>query len=1098
VSETPEVVVIGPAERDAFSSGVRSFLTGLRDNYASLTVAQPEDQLKAPVGDLIAVAGHSVRLQVLHRTETKVDGVAGRPDLGVDVSGLPTGNVELKAPGNGADPNRFSDKRSRDQWDRFKALPNLIYTDGRQWALYRYGDLISGPVDLGVDVDRPGGEPHPDVFEDLLGLLVEFLGWKPIVPSSPRALAQMLAPVARLLRDEVLADIATGGILKALANEWRATLFPDATDKEFADGYAQTFTYALLLARLEGAQSPLQADNAAAELDNDHALLAQALRVIAQQDVRDAISMPVGLLERLIGAVDAGKLAKSSDPWLYFYEDFLAAYDPVQRNNRGVYYTPLELVGYQVRTADSILKTRLGKATGFGHEEVVVLDPAAGTGTYPLTVVAHSLAESVASGGQGLGAEVASRLGRNVNAFEILVGPYAVTHLRLARALTDAGGELPTDGVRVFLTDTLTEPALEGFAREINIFQRKLAAEQERASLVKSAATRVTVVIGNPPWDRDASGTDSTGRRKGGMIRYSEDGNIGLLKDFLEPLPIAVRADHSMSLYNDYVYFWRWALWKACEQQPGPAIVSLVTASSFVSGPGFAAMREQMRRAFDEIWITDLGGEGRGPLKSDNVFDGVLTPNAVAVGVRLGDESNRAAPAAVRYRRVSGDKAAKLKFLNAEIDLTDSESWELAGEGWGDSFIPAAKGDYTAWPAIDQIFPWTARGIQFSRSWPVSEDKGVLEARWSSLLGADKINQKKLLKESEDVGVDKSAKSFLTGDRLPAISGLAGEAQPDGYRRIGFRSFDRQWALADGRVIDRPRPALWGSMNSDQVFFTSVLEGTSAGPTLVAHAYVPDLNATNNRGGLVFPLYRSGRSNPNLASGLLAQLESVFGVPVSADQVASYMFGLTGTGAFVSRFRAELQSSGLRVPITTDLPLFEEVAAFGADLIWWSTYGERNLMARTLSSHALPAGSARASAAVQSPGGPFPSSVHYDENTRTLTVGECEIYPVSPAVWQFEVSGLPVVSSWLGYRMKKRAGKTSSDLDKVRPRTWSLTGELLDLLSVVEHIVSCEPDAIALIDRVVTSPLLSATTLPPLPIEETTPPSAIAVSPTMF
>src|SRR5690606_1128648 len=102
-------------------------------------------------------------------------------------------------------------------------------------------------------------------------------------------------------------------------------------DATFADGYAQTFTYALLLARLEGAPAPINAETAAKELDADHALLAQVLRVLGQSGTREAIGMPAGLLERIISAVDADKLRTSKDPWLYFYEDFLAAYDPKQR-----------------------------------------------------------------------------------------------------------------------------------------------------------------------------------------------------------------------------------------------------------------------------------------------------------------------------------------------------------------------------------------------------------------------------------------------------------------------------------------------------------------------------------------------------------------------------------------------------------------------------------------------------------------------------------------------------------------------------------------------------------------------------------------------
>ena len=100
--------------------------------------------------------------------------------------------------------------------------------------------------------------------------------------------------------------------------------------------------------------------------------------------------MPIELLERAIGAVDSAKISGDGDPWLYFYEQFLGAYDPKLRNDRGVYYTPVEVVRAQVRLAGSLLLNRFGKQLGYAADDVVVLDPAVGTGTYPLAVLDHA------------------------------------------------------------------------------------------------------------------------------------------------------------------------------------------------------------------------------------------------------------------------------------------------------------------------------------------------------------------------------------------------------------------------------------------------------------------------------------------------------------------------------------------------------------------------------------------------------------------------------------------------------------------------------------------------------------------------------------
>ena len=1060
-------------QRSGFFSHLTNAVAGLRANYASFTIAQPEDQLKAPVGSLVRAAGVAADLNITYRTEVRIDGIAGRPDLGIESDQLPVGSVELKAPGLGADPRRFRDKHSRDQWTRFQAIPNLIYTDGTQWSLFRSGVLARSRVDLKVDLlDPTGVQADEESMTALLDLLLDFLDWAPTVPSSPKALAQALAPVTRLLRNEVLADVEANGILRKLMGEWQTTLFPDVDEAGFADGYAQTFTYALLLARLEGATSPLSAESAASELDADHALLAQSLRVLGQPAVRTAIALPAGLLERLIDAVDATRLGKHKDPWLYFYEDFLAAYDPVQRNNRGVYYTPIELVRYMVGATDRALRDHLGRVDGFGDPSVVTLDPAAGTGTFPLAALELAVANATHWGGPGFAAEVATQVAENLYAFEFLVGPYAVTHLRLSRAVAEAGGSPPAKGVNVLLTDTLTEGVSSDAGATIPIFEQRLVEEQIRASVVKSAATPVTVVIGNPPYDRDTTGSGAAARRKGGMVRYgATPGSTGLLSTFLDRLDTTTRAQQSLQLYNDFVYFWRWGIWKATEQHLGNSIVCFVTASSYLTGPAFGGLRATLRERFTHIWITDLGGDSRAAARGDeNVFEGIRTPVAVALCVRRDDRVGQ--DPEIRFRSLRGSRASKFETL-ASLD----EEWTLlpAPPDPLAPLTPDSGTEYATWTPITDVFPWTARGIQFSRSWPVAETAELARKRWDMLVAAPKAERLALLKKSRDADPAREYGSFNTqGLRLPAIAKLTPGAEPDGVRRIGFRAFDEQWCVADARVIDMPRPALWLTADEEQVFFTTVDAETTEGPALIAHRAVPDLNGTNNRGGIVLPK-RRGAKGANVNPELVKRLSEVYGSPVTPEEIIAYVFALTGTAAFAERLREDIAQDGVRIPFTENEALFRRAAVAGDVLLRGLTGGTRKLLEGG-SSPALPA-VARATAPIQPAGAAFPAEFSYQSSTETLTVGAGTIEGVSEEVWAFAVSGYAVLERWLGYRMRDRAGKATSDLDKLRPTTWSLTKELLDLINTIAYVRSVEPEHAALLGEVIDSNLIDPHTI---------------------
>ncbi|MCX7851044.1 hypothetical protein, partial [Thermus sp.] len=106
-----------------------------------------------------------------------------------------------------------------------------------------------------------------------------------------------------------------------------------------------------------------------------------------------------------------------------------------------------------------------------------------------------------------------------------------------------------------------------------------------------------------------------------GWIRYGDAGETPLLHDFLQPARDAGHSIDLKNLYNLYVYFWRWALWKVFEQDPSRGgVVSFITAASYLDGDAFVGMRERLRRLCDEVWMIDLGGEGRGARPSENVF----------------------------------------------------------------------------------------------------------------------------------------------------------------------------------------------------------------------------------------------------------------------------------------------------------------------------------------------------------------------------------------------------------------------------------------------------------------------------------------------
>jgi hypothetical protein len=643
-------------------------------------------------------------------------------------------------------------------------------------------------------------------------------------------------------------------------------------------------------------------------------------------------------------------------------------------------------------------------------------------------------------------------------------------------------------------------------------------AEHHRKALKLKRDQPVLVCLGNPPYDLTEAVDDTNRARTGGWVRWGKDekGEEAILRSFVDPALEAGHGIHVHNLYNLYVYFWRWALWKVfewqedgrddsgrplpLEREPNRAgIVSFISASSYLDGDAFCGMREHLRRLCDEIWILDLGGEGRGTRRSENVF-AIQTPVAIAVVVRYG-KAHRNRPGKVRYVPiVDGTRAEKLRALGCIRGLGSLE-WEDCPDGWQAPFRPAGVGTYFRWPLLTDLFPWQQGGVKAGRTWVIAPDQDTLCRRWRALCNAEGGARASLFKDSPTgrKATDRPERLPPQTGRLKPIADLPRNAPHPQAMPYAYRSFDRQWALADARVLDRPGPGLWVAHGDKQVYLASLLtKPLGRGPAVTCCAAIPDLDHFSGRGAKdVVPLYRDGASvDPNVLPGLLDMLERTYKRKVWPGDVLAYVYGILAQPAFTSKYADQLGTKELRVPLTKLPALFGKVCRIGARLLWLHTYGHRFVPKGRPGAH-VPRGKARCVKTVSDDVAGYPDKYNHDSPNRTLHVGDGRFAPVSPEVYAYEVSGLKVVQSWLNYRMKRPRGKKpSSVLDGIRPQRWTseLTTQLLELLWVLEATLAQCPAQAELLDSVVKGGCFKADELPPVPPEARIPPARPSIN----
>ena len=974
-------------------SAQRALATGL---------GEPEEQLRPPLVVLLQALGQLAGVPCFLVGETPLLDEHSRPDFAVVTdSPLPVGFIELKAAGAGVDVTRYKG-RNKLQWERLQALPNLLYTDGNNWRFLRRGETMR--------IIRLVGDMREGRLADTGGHLLpavrEFLGWSPQPPASIGQLVEAVSGLCRLLRDQVLELLSASQALTALASDWRELLFPSATDAEFANGYAQSVTFALLLARAENITfSGAQIGDIARQLGKRHSLMGKALDVLTEGDAADALSSSLSTLIRVCSVIDWSKLAdRGGEPWLRLYEDFLAHYDPELRKQSGSYYTPNEVVAAMVRLVDELLKTRLGRPEGFAATDVVTVDPAMGTGTFLLHVI-RTVAKRIDEE-EGPGA-VPGRLRdmmARVIGLEIQVGPYAVAELRILEELRTRHASIPPEHLRLYVADTLDNPYVE--QHQLGSAYEPIARSRRNANKVKRDEP-VLVVIGNPPYKDKAAG-------EGGWVEAGVPlmKQAPILQAFLPPKEWGI-GKYTKTLYNLYAYFWRWATWKVFEAHTGTreGIVAFITSAGFLAGPGFAAMRRHLRSIADEIWVIDVSPEGHQPPVPTRVFSGVQQPLAITFVVKTGALDSDT-PAPVRHLTVHGLREEKFERLT-NLTFRD-DKWLECPTGWRDPFTPKSKMSWSALPALDDLMPLNLQGIAANRTWPISPSTEVLERRWQRLVTAPKEQRAALLKETPSTGVHSKSKGLPGYDK--PVKTIAEENGPMLTPvRYGYRSFDLQWIIPDPRLIHRPRPELWRSRFSGQVYLTEAhAETPRAGTPVTLTAAIPDMHHYRGRGGKVRPLWRSAdRSDANLAPGLLHLIEKKLGRGPTPEDLFAYMVALVAHPAYVERFQADMAVPGVRVPISTDMLLFEEATALGRELVWIQTYGERFAdpdQGRPEQAPKLPDGR-RPKVMVAIPGSEaeMPEEISYDELAQELAVGSGRVGPVPPTTWDYSASVYRVV-----------------------------------------------------------------------------------------
>lgn len=825
-----------------------SFLSATKSVY-STSGGTKETSYYTALNNLLDGVGRTLKPKVHCVMQLKNLG-AGNPDGGLFTAdqfdrttaevknlGAPArGVIEVKSPAEPVNDTATTKQISK-YWDRYKLV---LVTNLRDWLLIgeRGGQRVTlERFTLAADEDSFWAlTSHParaqtaqgEAFEDFLARVL--LHNAPL--ADPKDLAALLASYAREARHRVKAAgeaaITPLNTLKtSLEKALGLTFEGEKGDQFFRSTLVQTLFYGMFAAwvlqheQTEAQHGKFDWKTAA------HSLHVPMVSALFEQLTLPSKLKPLNLAEVLDWAADAlNRVDKATffskfeadRAVQYFYEPFLEAFDPELRRELGVWYTPEEIVRYQVSRVDYLLQTELGVPDGLADPNVMVLDPCCGTGAY-LVEVLRLVGEKFKA--QGADAITAHQLKQaattRLYGFELLPAPYVVAHLQMGLVLRKLGAPLQ-DGERagVYLTNSLTgwEPPPPGSPKEQIEQFPEIAQEREAAEKIKRGQP-ILVILGNPPYNGYAGASIAEERDLTNAYRVAKTG----------PQP------QGQGLNDLYVRFFRMAERQIAEHA-GRGIVSYISNYSWLDGLSHPAMRERFLEVFDHAWIDNMHGDRiiseRAPdgKSSETIFaiqgnsPGIKIGTAIATFLRTSEHV--AGHAGVVYYQNFDDARAEdrrasllgsLHNIQGYIDITPVVTL-------GRPFKPSPiSTDYLDWPRLPELFPVSYPGVKTSRDAAlVGIERSPLETRINRYFDPG-VSDAAIAQEIPSLMQSGAGFNAVAERKEQLHRGIAqGKFVTHCYRPMDIRHLF--WTPI-GRLLDRSRPEYAAQIFAENLYMVS-------------------------------------------------------------------------------------------------------------------------------------------------------------------------------------------------------------------------------------------------------------------------------------
>lgn len=617
------------------------------------------------------------------------------------------------------------------------------------------------------------------------------------------------------------------------------------------------------------------------------------------------------------------------------YDTFFSTAFKKTVDKLGIVYTPVEIVDFILRSADTVLRQEFGQ--GLTDEGVHILDPFTGTGTFLVRLLQLGLIESH---------DLARKYAEEIHGNEILLLAYYIAAVNIETTYYDVmtsvaapgGGKHAADPGHEYvefpglvLTDTF-QSWEDDDTPDLDVFP------ENNERLEKLKQTPVTVIVGNPPYSsgQDSANDDNANEKYPGLDaeirRTYADRSTATLKN---------------SLYDSYIRAIKWATLRIQDR----GVIAYVTNGGWLDSNTADGMRKTLAEEFSSIYVLNLRGNARTAgeqrkKEGGTVFEaGSRATVAVTVLVRNPEHSG---PATIHYTDIGDYLTAEEKLAKTAVarEVTGLEPvTHIAPNDHGDwldqrrddfkNFLPMGARD-----SESTLFALYSNGVKSQRdSWVWNFSNDALRANVAQTLAV--FNALSASRQTTPPGADKISWSRRMGQMVERGAQLAVRA--DSFVTATYRPFTKAHLYYSRDLIDEPGQTrfFWSPKLSNQMVYVTAPGGSSNFACFFLDT-VPDLTMPGaGNPGQIFARWRyepveaegvldfggeglvidGHRRVDNITDQALQRFTAAYG-EITKDDIFFYVYGLLHSPEYRETYAADLKKMLPRIPLVADAQPF--------------------------------------------------------------------------------------------------------------------------------------------------------------------------------